>query len=615
MPATTNHRPRRHRAAALLAAASAVCAALAAAVPATPAAAGPAPAHPDTLTIATNGSVDSLSPFLAQRALPTHIHRLIYDFLTNYDARDDRPVPALATSWLASADKLTWTFAIRDGMAWSDGKPVTADDIAWTYQLIMTNPDAATANGNFVANFKSVAAPDPRTLVVTLNRPQATMLALDIPVVPRHVWQSRAGDIGSFHNDTAFPVVGNGPFVLSGYAKDQYVELTANPTYWRGAPKFRKVIFKYYKDADAAVEAVKKGEAHFASGLTPAQFEALRGRPNVAVNKGKGKSFYALAVNPGATTTSGEAFGDGHPALRDQRVRQAIRYAIDTATLVRKTLGGYGDAGAGYLPPIFAANHWRPDPAAAYTYRPEKAGELLDAAGYRRGAGGIRVGTDGKPLTLRLFGLTQRAADTQNATYIAEWLKAVGIDVTTSLMDQGRLGDTETAGNYDLAFHSWITNPDPDYVLSIQTCGGRPTKVGATFAGDNFLCDPEYDRLYAQQLAEYDPAARSALVKRMQERLYTAAYVNVLYYPNVLEVYRSDVIGSMLKQPQPDGMYSGQDGYWSWWSAAPPAAGGAAASRQGPVRVAAGLAAVAVLGAGAVLLIVRRRRAGADERE
>src|SRR4030081_3508740 len=84
------------------------------------------------LTVATNGSVDSLSPFLAQRVLPTEVHRLVYDFLTNYDPKDDHAVPAMATSWSTSPDKLTCTYVIRSGMKWSDGVPVTARDIHWT---------------------------------------------------------------------------------------------------------------------------------------------------------------------------------------------------------------------------------------------------------------------------------------------------------------------------------------------------------------------------------------------------------------------------------------------------------------------------------------------------
>src|SRR5438874_658685 len=116
-----------------------------------PAAGAPAanPAPKRVLTVATNGSVDSLSPFLALRALPTEVHRLTYDFLTNYDPKDDHAVPAMATSWSPSPDKLTWTYTIRSGMKWSDGVPVTARDIAWTYNLMMTNKDAATANGTF----------------------------------------------------------------------------------------------------------------------------------------------------------------------------------------------------------------------------------------------------------------------------------------------------------------------------------------------------------------------------------------------------------------------------------------------------------------------------------
>ncbi|GII23740.1 ABC transporter substrate-binding protein [Planosporangium mesophilum] len=607
MPRTPKHR----RLATVLAVATA-CAALG-----FPAVASAAPADqsagPKTLTIATNGSVDSLSPFLAQRLLPTHIHRLIYDFLTNYDPKDDHAVPALATSWSTSPDKLVWTFTIRDGMKWSDGKPVTAEDIAWTYNLIMTSPDAATGNGNFVVNFKSVAAPDPKTLVITLSKPQATMLALDIPVVPKHVWESHAADIGKFHNDTQFPIVSNGPFILSGYAKGQYIELTANPNYWRGKPKFDKVIYRYYKDSDAMVEALKKGEAHFVSPLTPAQYNALGDRPEITRNKAQGKRFYALAANPGATTKSGQAFGDGSPALRDSQFRRALMYAIDSKTLVAKTLGGYGEPGAGYLPPIWANNHWKPDAAEAYTHNPDKAGEMLDALGYRKGADGMRTTPDGQPLTLRLFGQTQRVDDTQNASYISEWLKGVGVGVTVSMMDQGKLADVETAGNYDLAFDSWSTNPDPDFVLSLQTCAGRPDTPGASFLGDTFVCDATYDELYAQQITEYDQAKRSDLVKRMQQQLYRGAYVNVLYYANVLEAYRSDVIGSMQKQPQPNGMYYPQDGYWAWWSATPATAAPKKSGNTG--AIVAGVATAAIIGAAGVLFATRRRRAGADDRE
>jgi len=573
-----------------------------------------------TLTVATIGSIDSLSPFLAQRALPTQIHRLMYDFLTNYDAADDHAIGALASSWSTSADKLTWTFVIRDGMKWSDGQPVTADDVAWTYNLMMTNTDAATANGNFVANFSKVTATG-NQLVISLKQAQSTMLALDIPIVPKHVWESHAADIGKFNNDAQFPVVGDGPFILTGYQKDQYLTLDANPNYWRGKPGFDHLVFKFYKDADAEVEALKKGEVDFVgNSLTPAQYDALKGQSDIATNRAPGKRFYALAINPGATTTTGQTFGDGSPALQNQQFRQALMYAIDTKTLVAKTLGGYGVTGSGYIPPAYTTYHWAPDPSTAYTYNPDKANQMLDAAGFKKGPNGMRTLPDGKPLSLRIMGETNRPDDTQNAAFLSDYLKAVGIATTTSVVDQGKLADTETAGTFDLAFDSWTVNPDPDYVLSIQKCDARPSKPAGSFSGDDFICDQNYDALYAKQISEYDPAARASDVKQMEQDLYNDAYINVLYYSDVLEAYRSDVIGSWEKQPQPNGVYWGQDGYWAFWSAKPVAASAASASSSkssSNTGLIAGIVivVVVVLAGGGLVLMRRRRTASAEERE
>lgn len=261
-------------------------------------------------------SVDSLSPFLATRLSSTSINRLMYEYLTDYDPGDNHAVPGLATEWKPSADKLTWTYTIRSGAKWSDGKSITAKDAAWTFNKMMTDEAAATANGSFVANFRKVTAPSDTELVVELKKPQATMTALDVPIVPEHVW-SKVKDLSKFNNDKTFPVVGNGPYVLTGYKPDSYVRMEANKTFWRGAPKFDELVFKYYKDGDAAVAALRKGEVSFVSGLTPAQADSLAHQPDIKVNDAPGRRFYALAVNPGARAKDGTRMGDGDPSLRD----------------------------------------------------------------------------------------------------------------------------------------------------------------------------------------------------------------------------------------------------------------------------------------------------------
>ncbi|MBD0708159.1 MULTISPECIES: ABC transporter substrate-binding protein [unclassified Streptomyces] len=564
-----------------------------------------------TLTVAVSQSIESLSPFLAQKLTSTSVQRLAYEYLTNYDVKDAHPIPGLATSWTSSPDKLTWTYTIREGSQWSDGRPVTAEDAAWTFTTMMTDPDAATANGNFTANFARVTAPDPRTLVIRLKKPQATMTALDVPIVPKHIWE-KVGDFSKFNNDQSFPIVGNGPFVITDFKVDQYIKLKPNKKFWRGAPKFDELVFKYYKDGDAAVAALQKGEVSFVPNLTPAQAEALSKQKDIKANDAPGRRFYALATNPGAKARDGAAFGNGNKALLDPEVRRALFLAVDRTTLVEKVFQGHAVEGEGYIPPRFGAYFWKPADGQRRAYDPVEAAKVLDAAGYRKGGDGRRLGKDGRPLEFRILCHATDPNDKAVGKYLQEWWGGLGIGLKVECLDS--VSDPWVKGDYDLAFDGWSVNPDPDYVLSIHTCGALPRTPKDTGATDNFICDREFDGLYARQAVEYDAAKRADLVKRMQSRLYDTGYMNVMAYPNALEAYRTDRIASITTMPEAGGNLWGQDGYWSWWSAVPAASsGGDEGGSSTGVIVGIGVAVVVVAGAG--VLIGLRRRTTADDRE
>ncbi|GAA1986951.1 ABC transporter substrate-binding protein [Nocardiopsis rhodophaea] len=566
----------------------------------------------DTMTIAVSQPVDSLSPFLAQRLISTNILRLSYDFLTNYDPETNETIPALAESWETSDDGLTWTFTIRDDVTWSDGEPLTAEDIAWTYTTIMEDEAAAEANGNFVANFESAEAPDPTTLKVTLSERQATMLALDIPIVPKHVWET-VDDFASFNNDTDFPVVGSGPFVITGYRPNQSVTLEANTDYWRGAPEFDKLVFRFIPEKDAQVEALRSGEVSLISGLTPAQADALQGEENITVNNATGKRFQAFTINPGARTQDGEEFGDGHPALKDKTLRQAIMRAIDKDEIVQKVYGGYAEPAGGYIPARYERYAWSPEDDERLDFDVDAANEMLDDAGYETGGDGVRVSPDGDRLKLRMHVHNNRPDYVSMGRLMQERLADIGIEIDNRTVDPGVLSDALHNGKYDLIFTGWSVNPDPDYVLNIHTCDALPEKPG-TMRGDAYFCDKKYDELYAKQLAEdSDPEKRAEYVKRMQAILYDEAVVNTLTYSNLLEAYRSDVIGSIQVQPDPGGNLWGQDGHWSF-SMATPAAAGTRDTGTSAVVIAALAAALAAIGGGAYLYL-RRRAATAEDRE
>jgi peptide/nickel transport system substrate-binding protein len=550
-----------------------------------------------TLDVAFTAGIDSLNPLAGSLSGSTQVFRLVYDFLNGRDPRDLSPAPGLAESWATSADGLTWTYKIRRDAKWSDGEPLTAQDIAFTFNLILKDPKGA--NGNYVTTFESVTAPDPATLRIRTKSPTSTMLALDAPILPAHIWKGIA-DAAKFENQT-FPLVGSGPFQLVEYRPGQYLRLKANKHYWGGAPKVDELVLRHFDNTDAAVEALRKGEIDLLGDMTPAQFDALAGDRHITRNAALGPRFTELAFNNGATK-AGRAIGDGNPVLKDRRLRTAIDYAIDKKTLIDKVLGGHGEAGYGYIPPMFSSFAWKPDTAIRRAYDPAKANKILDEAGYRRGADGTRTTPSGKPLKLRLFAPNHRPFYEPATEHIAGWLRQAGIAIEMRMMTPNQLDDISAKGRFDLYVGGWGVAPDPDAALSVQTC--------TTSQIDAFYCNPAYDQLYRRQVRETDLDKRRAIVRQMQQRLYEDVPHTILFYPQGLEAFRNDRFTGFARRPAVGGAGS-VIGEWGYASATP-AGGPEQASDERPMAAAAGgLAAAAILGG--VFVWWRRRTSGDRE--
>ena len=571
----------------------------------------------DTLTVAIAQQVDSFNPFTAQLAVTTNILNHVYDSLVTVDAATNEPAAALATEWESSDDGLTWTFRLRDDVTFSDGEPLTADDVAWTFTTIMENESAAIANGSYVSGFDTVTAEDDHTVVIELDEPQATMTSLNVPIVPRHVWEpilEEEGEDFADYTGEDLPAVGSGPFVLTEHQRGEHITLEANPDHWRGAPGFADLVFRYYSEKDAAVEALRSGEVSLVYELTEAQATALDGADDIAVNFADGKRFQAFTMNPGARTQDGDEFGDGHPALSDLTLRQAIVRAIDNQEIVDKAHGGRATAAGGYIPARYGDYHWSPEgEEATLSFDPEAANAMLDEAGYDRGDDGVRVSPEGDRLELRMHVHQDRPDNVNAGLVIVERLADVGIEVENLTVDPGVLSDALYAAEYDLIFTGWTVNPDPDYVFSIHTCDALPEEPGS-MQGDAYFCDEEYDELYRAQLAEYDRTARAEIIHDLQRVIYEEAVVNVLAYPDIREAYRTDQISDMQIQPDPGGNIWGQDGYWAFWSAQPVAAGeGGPSGPSTGVWIGIGAVVLVLVAAGGFVLF--RRRATAEDRE
>ena len=567
-----------------------------------------------TLRVGLSTEISTLNPFLAYFDGELNTFGDIYPALTSLDITG-KPGPYLADSWTTSDDKLTWTFKIHSGLKWSDGLPLTAKDVAWTFNKIMTDEAAATANGSLVSKFESVTAPDDTTVVIKTKSPQANMLYVSvpisgIPIVPQHVWE-KVSSIKDFKN-TTLPVVGYGPWELSDYKADQYVQFKANSDFFLGEPKFDRLIMTDYKNGDAAIAALKKGDIDNVGGLSATQYAALSKEKGITTYQQTGSSWTAVEVNVGAQTRSGKPIGTGNPALKDPQLRLAIATAIDRDQLVQKVLEGAGLPGAAYVPPGLSQFAWQPSADKKVSFDIAKANQILDAAGYTKGADGARVDPKtGKPLDLRLGIHSDDTDDAQISNYLVSWLQQIGIKLTPQAMSFSQLNENLAKGDWDLLMDGWGTGPDPSYLLSIQTCGTLPLDDGSGGNTDAFHCNPAYDTLYDEQVGEFDSAKRSALIGQMQDILYDANADIILYYKNQMGAFRSDrVSGYVVGQKNEQGLYPTQTTFWSHKTAAP-----VTAEESSNTGLYVGLAIVVVLLVAGGAIVVARRRGTADERE
>jgi len=595
----------------------AVCAVLAAlpAATALPSAAEAGTTGGSTLRVASDTTFSTFNPFLAYFQGDLDVIDAIYPSLTSYGENTD-PEPYLATKWTTSANHLTWTFTIRGGLKWSDGTPLTAADIAWTYNLVMTNQAAGTANGSLVGDFASVTAPDATTLVIKTKAPVSDLAytGATIPVVPEHVWASRVKSLSSFRNMSSFPVVGYGPWTLTGYAPDQYATLTANKDFYAGAPGYQTLVVQYYSDSDAAVDALRSGQLDEIDVLSATQYKSLAGTKGISVYATAPNVWEAIELNTGARTQSGTKFGNGNPALADPVVRKAIALAINRRELVTKVMDGLGTAGAGYLPPAYPQWSWTP-PASEYEgYDPAEANKLLNAAGFTMGPGGVRIDPKThQPLTFRIGIHSDEITDAETAPYLVEWLAAIGIKLDVQSMSFTQLNTELPEGDWDILMDTWATDSDPSYLLSVQTCGTLPTSVTSTGNTDAFFCDPSYDKLYDQQFTEFTQAARAKTIDAMQNLLYQANTDILLYYTGPLEAVRTSSVSDFIFGKQNDaGFYPVQYDFINWEQAKPVAAAGGGGSDTG-LLVGIPVAAVVVIGLG--ILVLMRRRGTAGDRE
>ncbi|MEX2421537.1 MAG: ABC transporter substrate-binding protein [Actinomycetota bacterium] len=594
---------------------------------------GSAPDEPVVFTWGSTGEPSSLNPMSGYLAIDfypwTTSYHLLIDFDENFGAE-----PSLATGVEVSEDNMTFTYTIRDDIVWSDGTPLTAEDVAYTLNLYKNN------NAYLPQNYLTLIDGDVRMIDDTHIQFDTLgptgLYSGEAPymydyILPKHIFeQVEAGNCPdgsdpctpkSFEN---VPNVASGPFIIQEYEVGQFVRMVRNPEWTGTEPQVDELIYRIYRNEDALSQALKQGEVDFAYFSSPNIFNSLKGEPNIGTAVGVIPSFSEIGMNTGSAYQEPEGdfqpHGDGHPALTDVTVRRAIRMAINSQELVDRVLLGYGIPGDTIVPPVsIAGARYEPPPDVELAWDLEAAAQSLEDAGYVDSDGdGIRempAGSlePGRPLEFRYHVRTTEQTSVDAAPFVSEWLAEIGVGTEVIAVTSNRLGDIINEGTYDLFSWGWFPDPDPDSALSWFQCDQRPPD-GSTYGNnDSYYCNPEYDRLYLEQQQALNPQDRWEIVHEMQRIYYEDAAYAIMWYDPYLQAYRTDRFTGFNPQPPPEGdLLEGWGGPSDVWTTLRPVAAGggsgsSSAARGIPAVVwAIGAGLIVVLG---VILRLRRRRA------
>lgn len=485
----------------------------------------------DILRIGTTYPIDSLNPFVSEADYAYVAYQYIYPALTQYDA-GLHISPYFATSWSTSADGRAWTFHTVPNAQWSDGSPLNADDVAWTINMIVHYQNGPTASAaGTVANVTKAVATGPNTVVIHYSRPVANVLEQlqQLPILPEQVWgplaTGKAKGLRRFQNSA--PVVSGGPFILENYQTNHIALFKDNPKWWGTPPHIKGFGLEFFSNADAMVSALETGQLDMIGEYTPATTVAALHHAKLDVTTAPSLSLKDFIINTNPKKKD-------HRELLNPVVREAMDDAVDRAQIVKTAWLGYAQPGNTLIAP--ADESWQDKTIPAPTFNLATANRLLDQAGYKRGSNGIRTAA-GHPMSYALLFLAdERGPGDRTFQIIQNDFKEIGIRITEDAVDDDAgnaaiLAPNNKYQDFDLAMWDWVPPVDPDFLLSVLTCGQWGNN------SDSGFCDPAYDKLYREQAEAISPAKRHRIVDQMQVIIHNQRPYLILDYPDVIEAH------------------------------------------------------------------------------
>lgn len=490
-------------------------------------------------------------PLFAQDAAGRLVSDAVFERLA--DVGDDLSTagdrgfqPRLASSWQWSADSMSIAFSLDPRARWHDGRPVTANDVRFSLNLYK-NPKAGAVQQSLLADIDSVSVRDSLTAVVWYKRrypEQFYSFTYNVFPVPEHLIRDIAPE-ALMTSPAVLNPVGNGRFRLATVQPGVRWELVADTSHYRGRPKLDRIVITSVADPGVALTQLMAGQVDFVEIVPPPALSQVDSGAMTKLVPYPGLQHIYLGFN----FKDARGGSQPHALFGDRQVRRAIAMGLDRAAMLQNVFGTHGILGTGpavkslgdttiTLPPFDRA----------------RAAALLDSAGWRAGANGIRS-KNGRPLEFSLAVPTSSATRVQYGVLIQEQLRELGIRVNLDQMDFNAFMDRGLRGRYDAALHGRGSDPGLTDIHQSYTTAGVPP------AGQNWVrySNPAVNAL-ADSLTKTFDAARVRELKRRAYQIITDDVAGVWLY-DVL------TIGGAHKRVRTAGMRA--DAWWhglaDWW--------------------------------------------------
>ncbi|MBO7749017.1 peptide-binding protein [Paenibacillus sp. MWE-103] len=522
-----------------------------------------APVDGGTLTVGTFSDINSVNPiYIADTAsgdLATFLNANLYDV--------DRSNNLVVEPWslaaelpTISADGLTYTVKLKPEAKWSDGQPVTADDVKFTYDTIK-NPDAGSPGISMVDKVDTITKIDDHTVEFKLKQVYAPFLySLNASVAPYHILKDVPPtelEKNPYGIDPAKTVT-NGPWTWTKWEQGQYLTMDANPDYWGSVkPHIKTVTFKIYADQNTQTQALLKGDIDLVSSVPLTILDTVKAKDNLNVVSEPGPSYEFIQFNFKA-----DNFPDKYVLFQSQKTRQAIATAVNRQGMVDNILKGTGTL----LNAPFLPTSWAYDANAAvnYTYDTEQAKKLLAEDGWKPGKDGI-LEKDGHRFSFDLQYNAGNARREQVAAVVQQNLKDVGIEVVPKAIEfSAWIDQNVTPGKYEAILLGWsLSNPDPDGESIFSSKYFPP-------AGQNsgWYKNTKLDELWVKGYSTVDQNERKAAYAEVAKEISTDLPYVFLYQYGAPEAFDKNKV-KFADADKPEATLS--YGYFyhviNWWTA------------------------------------------------